>query len=110
MAPLPDFQTLLLPLLESLNDGKEHSQSFIHAELIRFYDLSDETLKPLIPGGNEAEFEDAVARAKEQLLKADLIERTGVDTIRITTFGKIILSKRLNSLDLQYLRRLPGYK
>jgi restriction endonuclease Mrr len=108
--PNPDFQAFLLPLLESTRDGEEHSLEYIHDALTRYFELSDEAMKPLIPGGNAQEFQLAVLQAKEHLIKADLIENVQGNFIRITSLGKMVLNRRLNSLDIEYLRRLPGYR
>ena len=81
----------------------------IKAELIRFIELSDVALKPFNPEKNEQEFQNAIVHARVHLIKAGLIENIGEDNVRITSMGKMILNKRLNSIDVEYLRRLPGY-
>jgi restriction endonuclease Mrr len=105
-----DFQTLLLPFLENLKEGEERSMQDVKVGLIKFVELSDEALKLFDLDKDEKEFQEAVVLAKEHLTKADLIESTKAGGVRITSFGKMILGKRLNSIDIEYLRRLPGYK
>ena len=106
--PGSNFQVLLLPLLENLKE-KESSLKEIKVVLLRFVELSDETLKPFDPEKDEHEFQEAILLAREHLIKADLIETTGEDRVRITALGKLVLNKRLNSIDIDFLRRLPGY-
>lgn len=48
---------------------------------------------------------DSVTTALEHLTKAGLIERTADGQVGITAFGKMILNKRLNSLDIDFLKR-----
>jgi len=104
-----NFQLLMLPLLESLKGGEGRSMKAVKAELSRFIELTDEALKPFSPEKNEQEFQEAITQAKAHLTKADLIESISEDSVRITTMGKMILKKRLNSIDVDFLRRLPGY-
>jgi restriction system protein len=107
--PGSDFQILLLPFLETLKEGEERSIEDIKSELIKFVELSDEALKPFDFKKDEQSFQKAIVLAKDHLTKADLIENTKEGYIRITSFGKLVLNKRLNSIDVEYLRRLPGY-
>jgi restriction endonuclease Mrr len=107
--PASDFQILLLPFLENLKEGEERSMQDIKADLIKFVDLTDEALKPFDLEQEEQSFQNAIASAMEHLTKAGLIVHGKNDQIRITSFGKMVLSKKLNSLDINFLRRLPGY-
>jgi GNAT superfamily N-acetyltransferase len=103
-----NFQILMLPFLENLKEGEERSMEEVKAELIRFVEFTDQELKSLDPENNKQEFQEAIALAQDHLRKAGLIE-TKEDGVKITSFGKMILSKRLNSIDVDYLRRLLGY-
>lgn len=101
--PTPDFQLLLLPLLECLQDGEVHSFTFIEGAVERYVELSDQ---PLRFGG---EVGASITQAQEHLLKAGLINLPASDQVMITALGKRVLSKRPNSLDLNFLCRLPVY-
>jgi restriction endonuclease Mrr len=102
------FQILMLPFLESLKEGAEHSTEEVNADLTRFIERSDQERKLLFPANDEQAIIKAIELAKNHLTKAGLIEciREGV---RITSLGKMVLNKRLNSIDVEFLRRLPGY-
>jgi restriction endonuclease Mrr len=107
--PPADFQTLMLPFLEHLKAGEERSMNDIHAALTRFVELTDDALKSFAPEQDAPAFQQAIAQARQHLTKAALIENTRADGVKITALGKLVLSKRLNSIDVEYLRRLPGY-
>ena len=107
--PSPDFQMLMLPFLENLKQGEERSMSNVSAGLIRFVELTDDALKPFVPEQDEPAFQHAITLARQHLAKAGLIENTNVDFVKITSLGKLVLTKRLNIIDVEYLRRLPGY-
>jgi restriction endonuclease Mrr len=102
-----NFQLLLLPLLESLGDGKVYSSIHIQDELSKYVDYSDEKLRMYKGINNKPAFLDAVMTTKEHLMRAGLIEILNNDQWRITSLGKIVLTKRLNSLNLEFLKRLP---
>ena len=104
------FQMLMLPLLESLKDGEPNSMEDINGELIRFIEFSDSGTKWFDLEKEKALFNEAVNLAIEHLSKAGLIENTGQDGLRISSFGKMVLNKRLNAIDINFLRKLPGYR
>jgi restriction system protein len=104
-----NFQTLLLPLLESLKDGEPHSVVDIKAELIRFIELTDRGVKWFDPEKEAHVFDEAISLAMEHLTRAGLIVNSEKDGMRISSLGKLVLNKRLNSIDIDFLRRLPGY-
>jgi restriction system protein len=49
--PIPDFQTVMLPLLKHLSDGKEHSNQETLEKLADHFHLSEEELAQLLPSG-----------------------------------------------------------
>lgn len=102
----PDFQILMLPLLEYIRQGEERSLHEIKEELIRFVELTDKEMRQFDPERDEPTFHQATALAGEHLIKAGLIEYSRSDYIKITSLGKMVLNKRLNSIDMEYLQRL----
>jgi restriction system protein len=99
----------MLPLLESLKDGEPHGWDDIKAELIRFIELTDRGMKWFDPEKEAHVFDEAITLAMEHLTRAGLIVNTGKDGRSITSLGKLVLNKRLNAIDIDFLRRLPGY-
>ncbi len=49
--PIPDFQSIMRPLLELASDGKEHSLSNSREELAKLFHLSEDEKKALLPSG-----------------------------------------------------------
>jgi len=106
---IPDFQTIMLPLLESLSDGEEHPIKQIHDNLAAYFELNNEELIEKLPGGDQLLFYAGIHEAKSHLLKADLLQHTNSDFFKITPLGKQVLHKRPNLIDTNFLKRLPGY-
>jgi restriction system protein len=58
---IPDFQTLILPLLRSSTDGEIRSIGSVVDSLAREIKLTDEGLRQLLPSGRQATFRNRVA-------------------------------------------------
>jgi restriction system protein len=80
---IPDFQTLMLPLLQPVGDGKEHSNREVLDALADQFILTDEERKELLPSGQEFTFRNRVAWARTHLKGAGLIDnpKRGIFTI-----------------------------
>jgi len=54
---IPDYQTIMLPLLEFAGEGQEHSLRETIDFLAHEFNLSDEERKELLPSGSQATFD-----------------------------------------------------
>ena len=103
---IPDYQTIMLPLLQFASDEKEHS---IH-EAIEFladqFNLTLEEKKELLPSGQQEVFVNRVGWARTYMKKAGLLESPTRGAFIITQRGKKVLtsnpSKINNKLLIQY--------
>jgi restriction system protein len=48
---IPDYQTLMLPVLETISDNKEYRMTEVINSLAQKYKLSEEERSELIPSG-----------------------------------------------------------
>lgn len=106
---LPNFETIMLPLLESLKEGDEVSVAQLHNTLAAYFELADEELNEREEGSELTVFYQRIHEALAHLRKADLLSGINQDGIVITPLGKQVLHRRLNSMDTNYLKRFPGY-
>jgi restriction system protein len=67
---VPDFQTLMLPLLKFAADRQEHSTSDAIDALALEFRLTDEERKELLPSGRQSKFDNRVRWAATYLKKA----------------------------------------
>jgi len=51
--PIPDYQTLMLPLLKIAGDGKVHTKRGAVNELATQFGVTEEEQKKLLPSGNQ---------------------------------------------------------
>ena len=94
MNVIPDYQSLMLPLLEISGDGNEHLLQNIIELLSTKYNLTPEQRSVLLPSGTQPIFDNRVGWAKTYLKKAGLIEYPKRGYFIITTRGKNVLSSK----------------
>jgi restriction system protein len=70
---VPDFQSIMLPLLTIAGDSKEHTLSEVIDILSFQFHLSDEDRKELLPSGRQQKFVNRVGWSRTYLKKAGLI-------------------------------------
>ena len=68
--PIPDYQTLMLPLLKIAGDGKVHTKREALSVLAEQFKLTEDDRKELLPSGNQAIFDNRVGWARTYLKKA----------------------------------------
>jgi len=107
--PIPDFQTLMRPLLHFAVDGNSHSIRDGLDHLANEFKLSGEERRELLPSGRQEVFTNRVAWAKTHLRMAGLIEAPSRGVFRITDRGQQILREHPARVDLRILRQQPGY-
>lgn len=107
--PIPDFQSLMRPLLQFAADGKTHSVRDCLDHLANEFKLSEHERKELLPSGRQELFTNRVAWAKTHLRMAGLIEAPARGVFRITERGRQVLQGHPGRIDLKVLRQQPGY-
>ena len=80
---IPDYQSLMLPLLRLAEDGQEHRVRDVIAPLANQLGLSQAELHEMLPGGQPI-FNNRVNWAKTYLTQAKLVEITRRAHFRIT--------------------------
>jgi restriction system protein len=106
---IPDFQTIMLPLLRFTEDGQEHSIREAIENLAEYFKLTQDEQQELLPSGSQAIFDNRVAWAKSHILKAGLIESPRRSYFKITGRGKEALAKIPPSINMTFLKQYPEY-
>jgi restriction system protein len=107
--PIPDFQSIFLPLLKFMSDGKEHSVQEAVDILADRYELSEEERGELLPSGKQATFYNRVSWARTYLNKSGLIEMPRRSYYRITDRGRSVLVQNPPRIDMKFLQQFPEY-
>lgn len=107
---IPDFQSLMLPLLIFAGDGKEHSlREAIEALAVKFR-LNDEERHELLPSGRQATFDNRVGWSRTYLKKAGLLLSPKRSYFQITDRGRAVLDRQPASINVAYLRQFPEFQ
>jgi len=107
--PIPDFQSVMRPLLEFASDAKEHSLSEAREGLARVFRLSEDEQKTLLPSGRQATFTNRVAWAKVYLAQAGALETTRRGHFQITDRGRDLLKITPSRITIKELERFPEF-
>lgn len=106
---IPDYQTLMLPLLKVVSDGKEYKFSDVVEALAVQFNLSEEERKGLLPSGQAFLFSNRVGWARTYLKKAGLLEAPKRGIMQISERGKETLKENLTEINVQYLNRFQEF-
>jgi restriction system protein len=104
---IPDFQSLMLPVLEATNDGGDHKGSALISMMSARFELSENEKAELLPSGRQRAIENRVHWAITYLAKCGLLERPRRGFARITSRGREVLKERPSRIDLRFLARFP---
>lgn len=108
--PIPDYQTLMLPLLRLAGDGREHAFRDAVDELAGRFQLTDEERSELLPSGGAPLFDNRVGWARTYLKQAGLLESARRGIFRISDIGKALLAKNPEKIDVALLDQFPAFR
>lgn len=106
--PIPDFQTLMLPVLQLAAHGEVRISDAVE-RLANEFHLSPEERSNLLPSGRQTTFANRVHWAKSYLGKAGLIELTRRAHFRITKRGSEVLASPPERIDIRFLSQFPEF-
>jgi len=106
---IPDFQSIMLPLLEYLSDEGAKSNAEIFGGLARKFELTEQEKQELLPTGKKQVFVQRLGWAKAHLRGAGLIECPAKGSYRITQEGKDLLSRNPSGIQVKDLLEIKDY-
>jgi restriction system protein len=107
--PIPDFQSLMLPLLQYASDGREHSLRESIDKLAEQFHLTREERNELLPSGLQAIFDNRVGWARTYLKKAGLLQPTRRGYFKITERGQQVLQQNPPKINIAFLKQFPEF-
>ncbi|MCD6007439.1 restriction endonuclease [Halomonas sp. IOP_31] len=107
---VPDFQSLMLPLLKFSADGEEHTMQEAREGLAKIMGLSQEDLEERLPSGRQTTFANRVAWAKVYLTQAGVLESPKRGKLHISDRGRKILSEFPTRIDIKYLEQFEEFQ
>jgi len=100
---VPDFQTLMRPVLEALADADDLSTAAIRAWVAQHFSLTRADLDETIPSGEARTFENRVEWALTYLVRAGLVEGASDSTHRLTERGRQVMAEHPDRVDMRVL-------
>ena len=99
----------MLPLLEAISDGAQHSNREIAAAIAKKYGLTEEEQQQMLASGNNRVFTNRLAWAKAYLKKAGLLTSPTRGSICITSEGRKILVQPPSKVSIHFLEQFPSF-
>ena len=106
---IPDYQTLMLPVLELASDGEEHKFSQAVEKLADRFELSKEERNELLPSGSQAVFNNRVGWARSYLKQAGLLSSPRRGYFKITPEGLELLARSPDEINASMLEKYPSF-
>jgi restriction system protein len=106
---IPDYQTIMLPFLQFLKDGKERNLSELVDSIADKFKLTTEERQQLLGSGQQTVIRNRAGWARTYLKKAGLLESTRRGFFRITERGQSVLASKPQRIDVKYLEQFPEF-
>jgi restriction system protein len=104
---VPDFQTLMLPLLELAGDGQQHTSAETVESLAQRFQLSVDDRGQLLQNG-QPRFNNRVGWATTYLKMAGLLQAVERGRFELTDRGRAVLATKPDAIDIAFLEgRFP---
>lgn len=107
---IPDYQSILLPLLKMVSDEQTHTLRSLYERLSDEFGLSHEERAELLPSGNQSIIENRIGWAKTYLKKAGLLEYPKRGHVQITHRGLDLLQQGYAELKARDLRQFDEFQ
>ncbi len=107
---IPDYQTLMLPLLALTSNGAERRfRDTVEVLAVEFQLTADERSE-LLPSGTAPTFDNRVGWARTYLKQAGLVESPKRGVLRITERGRAVLAKKPPRIDVKFLDQFQEFR
>lgn len=106
---IPDYQTIMLPLLKLVKQNGDISFSKATAIIADQFNLTDQEKRQLLSSGKQAVINSRVSWANTYLKKAGLLFSPQRGILSLTEQGKNVLSQNPESINVDYLQQFPDF-
>jgi restriction system protein len=107
--PIPDYQSLMLPLLQLLKDRREHPVSDLRQQIATDLSLSEEELVERLASDTTTVFMNRVGWAVQYLKSAGAIRSVRRGVYEITDRGLSLLKTQPSEVTAKTLRQFPEF-
>ena len=107
--PIPDYQSLMLPMLNQLKDGSAKSLKDLLDALTQQFNLTEEECAERISSGHSTVMKNRVGWARTYLHKAGLVSIPQRAHCQITERGQYVLQSPPERITVRYLKQYPEF-
>lgn len=108
--PIPDYQTVMLPLLRLVGQRKTITVREAIELLTEEFKLTKEERSALLPSGKQEIIVNRVGWARTYMKKAGLLSSPARGMIEITERGKQVLAENPKIINVVYLSKFPEFE
>ncbi|MDP1546881.1 MAG: restriction endonuclease, partial [Anaerolineales bacterium] len=106
---IPDYQSLMLPILNLAADEQEHSLQEATKVLAEQFKLTEAELAEMLPSARKTRFYDRVGWAATYLRKAGLLNATGRGRFQISPRGLDVLKQAPKQITVEFLSQFDEF-
>jgi restriction system protein len=107
--PIPDFQSVMRPVLVAVSDGQPRSMAEVQDAVCDHFGLTEEERAERIASGKQTVIKNRVGWARTYLNKAGLLTIPSRAAIQITDRGLAALAACPDRVDVRYLKQFPEF-
>ncbi len=107
--PIPDFQTVMRPVLSAVADGAPLALSELHALIADEFQLNEDERHERLPSGRQTVIKNRVGWARTYLNKAGLLSIPAKGQVQITSRGQEALATGPERITVGWLKRYPEF-
>ena len=108
--PIPNYQTLMLPLLRFAGDGQEHRFRDAVERLAVEFGITEKERSELLPSGTAPLFDNRVGWARTYLKQAVLLNSPRRGALQITERGRKLLAENHERIDVKLLNQYEEFR
>ncbi|NNG38061.1 restriction endonuclease [Flexivirga sp. ID2601S] len=106
---IPDFQTLMRPVLALLADGAVRRSRDVKDAMAEEFDLTEAERAELLPSGRQRTIDNRIGWSLTYLSQAGLVARPSRGHVVITDDGRAALRANPTRIDMKTLEAYPAY-
>jgi restriction system protein len=106
---IPDYQSLMLPLLRQTADGEKRVAD-VEQRIADEFDLTQEEREELLPSGRQRVLHNRIHWAKFYMTKAGLLSSPARGRFVATEAGRSLLSSGPDRIDVKLLMQRPEFR
>src|SRR5437868_9187761 len=107
--PIPDYQSLMLPVVQLAGDDKEHPLPQIRQQIAAELKLTEKELAERLASDRQTVFVSRIAWAVQFLKQAGVLNATKRGVYRISERGRLLLNGHPSEITVKTLRQFPEF-